>query len=126
MNTYKEVLQALADGKRLQGLTDGSWEDMDLRDVCYRIYLNHRPGNFRVKPELTIINGIECEGQLKEMPGVNDKIYLADPTILEWAEKVYGGDKYRIAKYLQRGLLYNTEENAIRASKAMANWEDEE
>lgn len=124
MNEYeKEILQAVVDGKRIQGLDRNSeWSEVD--DYCaLQILCSNRDRGciieLRVKPETMLVNGVEVPAAETEAPSYGTKFWF--PTY--WKESgfwhSYWMPQGNQALALKRGFVHLSEENCIAHAKAL-------
>lgn len=127
MNSYKEVFQALAEGKEIQVLIRSGeayrWKALEATKVCHLLSTSKvEPFRFRIQPETVNIYGKEVSKPETESPHIGVRYY--------WPS-LYRKDKYDEAVWyghmvdktnLQRGLVHLTKEAAIAHAEALISF----
>ena len=117
------ILHAIADGKQIQGQNpDGDiWFDVGHPETVLRaIGTNSTHIKWRVKPSVVIINGIECPAGIDVAPPLGAKVWSANPLEEDIASQyIWCNLDITLTRYLNRGLLHLSRENALQMAKAM-------
>lgn len=127
MNSYKEVFQALADGKEIEvkvliGDAAQVWQTVTAFKVCELISTEFDVARFRIKPETVTINGRKVPKPETEAPKIG-KIYYCASVFYEGGYDVsrWDGDTAD-ERLLQRGLVHLTKEAAIAHAEALISF----
>lgn len=124
MHPYAEILRAIADGKKIEYKNyTGEWCEVDNATALGMIFFAVHT-EFRIKPEVILINGIEvpkpcCEplklGTVYYYPyleGVVDNNY----SCVSWDDDAYAN------RLLKLGLVHLTKEAAIKHAEALLSF----
>lgn len=106
------IFEALASGKKVQQLVEGDWidkHDFSFVDGC----------EWRVKPEIIIVNGFEVPKPMREEPDVGSAYYITSFDTVDGYEKYhwFGDDIEQL--WMSKGICHFTKEAAIAHAKAM-------
>lgn len=105
------------------------WKNWEIRynqrnDTDWQNCVEHPAWNieyqYRHKQPKVVINGIECVAGLKD-PVFDEWCYLASITHSDYYRSVRYNGAYK--KYMDRGLVHRTKEDAIAMAKAMLNFQ---
>ena len=109
---HAELIHAWADGAEIELCIDGNWGHVipPSWDETYA---------YRIKPETVTINGFEVPAPLKVFPSHDVTTFVESP----WMECFFCGMHCNAPegaelRYLDRGLLHATKENAVASCKA--------
>lgn len=123
---YAKILRAIADGKKIQYLESGQnkWFGIPHESVLLELSRHHCRHQFRIKPEVILINGIEvpkpCREPLKlgavyyypYLEGAVDNNY----SCISWDDDAYDN------RLLKLGLVHLTKEAAIKHAEALLSF----
>lgn len=123
-HAYAEILHAIADGKKIQYLesSQNKWFGISRESVLLELSRHHCRHQFRIKPEVILINGIEvpkpCDKQLDEgQQYFYPCIEASDScTGVKWNNDIYD------ERLLKRGIVHLTKEAAIKHAEALLSF----
>ena len=123
MNTFQEwckellpIVQAGANGEEIEySQKKGVWYNFkNAEDDLLSFEVGE---NYRIKPKIITVNGIEVPAPLTTLDGVNT-FYLAVPSNMNFYVSFATSFNYN-KDWLERGLCHKTKEAAIAHAKAM-------
>lgn len=121
---YAQVLRWIADGESIQVKTNRGVLFVDLDESQVQGTLRNigggacvEPEDFRLKPRTITVNGREIVAGEVETP--HGKYFTADPMQYDYFMEYTWTDQDCDSRFLERGLVHLTKENAIAHAKAM-------
>jgi len=125
MHPYAEILRAIADGKKIEykNYTD-EWCEVDnataLGMISVAVYTE-----FRIKPEVILINGIEVPKPCSNALAPETIYYIpyleAKQVDYRWTSISWDNDSYDL-HMLKLGLVHLTKEAAIKHAEALLSF----
>lgn len=120
--TPQEVLQAIADGKKLEYKwhTDDMWQEFD--PLSNGIYLEHvmkGKNVFRLAQEMITIGDVSFPKPETKAPKEDQYYFIPDPTIMKLHFRSRWDNDKCDERRLKLGFVHLTEENAIAHAKAL-------
>lgn len=116
--TRNEILQAIVDGEEIQYLAD-KWIDKSYDEVLLYVGGGASPSYFRIKQKTIIVNSFQVIAGEKAELKAGEEYFLASPKDEDFHDfYTWEGDSHD-RRWLERGLIHKTKENAIAHAVAM-------
>lgn len=121
---YAEILHAIAEGKQIQYLesSQNEWFGIPRESVLLELTRQHCRHQFRIKPEVILINGIEVPKPCSKAPKLGEYFFIVNVgNNTPYEVDTWSG---HITDYelLKRGIIHQTKEAAIKHAEALLSF----